>query len=139
MALAPPSSSTTPQSSGVLCCLLLPCVWAILNQPQGTRQKLAVRAELWTLLMFLQAVWYVGMRGNPVGLTVVMGQKHTPQKLRDKGLQTFFLQQVKEGWKVTSAGSAGCDLRSGGPQGIGTHRRSEVVLGTPLLKAIGAR
>lgn len=63
--------------------------------------------------MFLQAV---GMRGNPVGLTVVLGQKHAPQKLRDKGLQTFFLQQMKEDWKVTSAGSADVTSGAGDPR-----------------------
>ena len=70
-------------------------MWVILNQPQETRRKPAVCTGLWALLMLLPVTWYVGMRER-VRLTVMMGQKPSPKKLQDRGLQTFFLQEIKE-------------------------------------------
>ena len=70
-------------------------------------------------------------------LTVVMGQDPPVQKLEEKGLQTFFLQEMKEEqeghfFRIPTMGMRGL-------QCPGAHRRPGVVLGTPLLKGIGAR
>ena len=87
--------------------------------------------------MWLPAVWYAGLSRNSVVLTVVMGQDPPVQKLEEKGLQTFFLQEMKEEqeghfFRILTMGMRGL-------QCPGAHRRPGVVLGTPLLKGIGAR
>lgn len=46
--------------------------------------------------MWLPAAWYVGLSRNSVVLTVVMGQDPPVQKPEEKGLKTFFLQEMKE-------------------------------------------
>ena len=46
-------------------------------------------------LVWLSA-WYAGLSRKTVALTVVMGQDPPVQKLEEKGLQTFFLQGLKE-------------------------------------------